>query len=878
MRKMGLNELREKFLSFFETKGHLRMPSFSLIPVNDPSLLLINSGMAPLKAYFTGKEVPPSKRVTTCQKCIRTPDIENVGITSRHGTFFEMLGNFSFGDYFKKEAIAWAWEFVTEVMEMPVDRLWVSIYEDDDEAFDIWVETGVSTDRIVRMGKEDNFWEHGTGPCGPCSEIYFDRGIERGCKNPDCAPGCECDRFIEFWNLVFTQFNKDEEGNYSRLANPNIDTGMGLERLACIMQDVDNLFLVDTVRNILNAVCEKAGVTYNEDEKKDISIRVITDHIRSTTMMVCDGVIPSNEGRGYVLRRLLRRAARHGKLLGIEDMFLAEIAEVVIRESADAYPELREKSDYIKKVIKVEEEKFNATLDQGLRVLEEYIDECKASGKNILEGHLVFKLHDTYGFPFDLTREIAAEHGISVDEKGYKEAMEDQRKRAREAIKDRASSWGADELPEGIDRNFKTEFVGYSEPACNAEIKYIIKDGKLIDSAAEGDMVTIILDRTPIYAESGGQVGDTGTIKSSGFEANVIDCKKTYDGKYLHIVEVVSGSATEGSEVEVYFDRMKRMDTARNHTATHLLHKALKNILGSHVNQAGSSVDAERLRFDFSHFQAMTAEEIKKVENEVNEIIYADLPVACREMDIEEAKKQGAVALFGEKYDKIVRVVSAGDYSIELCGGTHVTSTGQISFVKIISEGGIAAGVRRIEALTGRHALEYLNNKEELLEKSAELLKTNTADIIKRIEQLNSELKAAQKEAADLKKKLVRGSLDEIVQEARDIKGVKVISARIDGLDAESLRETGDRLRSMLGDNSTVVLFSENEGRVGIVAMATKNAVSKGIHSGNIIREVAKMLGGGGGGRPDMAQAGGKDASKIQEAVEKVYEIVGTIG
>ncbi len=874
MQKLGLNELRERYLKFFEGKGHLRLPSFSLIPQNDPSLLLINSGMAPLKPYFTGKEEPPRRRVTTCQKCIRTPDIENVGKTARHGTFFEMLGNFSFGDYFKKEAIPWAWEFVTQELKMPVDRLWVSIYEEDDEAFEIWnKDVGVPAERIVRMGKKDNFWEHGTGPCGPCSEIYFDRGVEKGCGKPDCKVGCDCDRFIEFWNLVFTQFNKDEDGNYTRLPNPNIDTGMGLERLACIMQDVDNLFEVDTVRNVLDYVCKTAGVKYHETEKKDISIRVITDHIRSTTMMVSDGVIPSNEGRGYVLRRLLRRAARHGKLLGINKPFLYDIAMVVINESKEAYPELEEKRKYIQDVIKNEEEKFELTIDQGLIILSKYIEETKAKNSKTITGEMAFELHGTYGFPIDLTREIAEESGLSVDEEGFREEMEKHRKIAKEDyLKKQGSAW-SDDIYSTLDKNIKTEFLGYSENAAEAKVMYIIKNDQVAESATEGDEVILILDRTPFYAESGGQVGDKGVIESEEVKIKVEDCKKTEDGKYLHYGVVEKGNVKVGASVKAAIDAKRRMAIARNHTTTHLLQKALKNVLGDHVHQAGSLVEPDRLRFDFAHFTAMTPEEIAKVEKEVNDKILESIMVETMELPIDEAKRLGATALFGEKYGSIVRVVKIGDYSMEFCGGTHLKATSQAGFIKIVSESGVAAGVRRIEALTGEAALAYLHDREKLISDISTALKTSPQDSVKRIESIMTELKNAQKEIEQLRSKLVSSSLDEVLSKAIDVNGVKVVKARFDQLDMEALRNTGDTIRNKLG-SGLVVLGSGYEGKVSFVVMATKDVVSKGIHSGNIIREVAKIAGGGGGGRPDMAQAGGKDISKLDEALDYSVKVV----
>ncbi len=880
MNKLGLNEIRERYLRFFESKDHLRMPSFSLVPRNDPSILLINAGMTPLKPYFTGVEKPPHNRVTTCQKCIRTPDIENVGKTARHGTFFEMLGNFSFGDYFKKEVIPWAWEFVTEVMEIPADKLYASVYEEDDEAFEIWnKDVGLSPDRIVRMGKKDNFWEHGTGPCGPCSEIYFDRGPERGCGSPDCKVGCDCDRYIEFWNLVFTQFNREEDGTYSKLEKKNIDTGMGLERLAVIMQDVENLFEVDTIRNILDYICKKAGVVYgagksqNGSEKADVSIRVITDHIRSTTMMVSDGILPSNEGRGYVLRRILRRAARHGRLLGIEGSFLHDVARVVIAESKQAYPELAEKEEYICKVIRIEEERFTATIDQGIAILNEFIDELKASGKSELPGNMAFKLHDTYGFPLDLTREIAEEAGLTIDEEGFRAEMNEQKKKAREALKSKeTSAWGQD-LAAGLDKSLKTEFVGYSDYSSESRILYIILDGEQSENAQQGDEVTVILDKTPFYAESGGQVADTGTITAKNGVVRVNGCKKTAEGLYLHSGVVEEGIIEKDAEVMAIIDVERRLSIARNHTTTHLLQKALQNVLGDHVTQAGSLVEPDRLRFDFHHFSAMTKDELKRVENEVNGKILENLAVDVREMPVDEAKSLGAMALFGEKYGNIVRVVRAGKYSIELCGGTHLGSTAQAGLVKILGESGVAAGIRRIEALTGKGALEYYNEKEEQLDGIASALKSTPQDSQRKVEVITAELKAAQKEIEQLKDKLVSSSFDEVLGKALDINGVKAVTARFDQLDMDALRNTCENLRSKLG-TGVVVLASAFGGKVSFVAMASKDAVERGAHCGNIVREAAKAAGGGGGGRPDMAQAGGKDADKIGEALASAVEAV----
>ena len=874
MKKLGLNEIRERYLTFFEGKGHLRLPSFSLVPRNDPSILLINAGMTPLKPYFTGLEEPPRKRVTTCQKCIGTPDIENVGKTDRHGTYFEMLGNFSFGDYFKNEAIPWAWEFVTKDLEIPADRLYVTVFEDDDEAFEIWEnDVGLPAERIVRMGREDNFWEHGTGPCGPCSEIYFDRGADKGCGRPDCKVGCDCDRYIEFWNLVFTQFNKEEDGTYSKLRKKNIDTGMGLERLACIMQDVNNLFEVDTIRNILKYVCGKAGVQYGRDDKTDVSIRVITDHIRSTTMMVSDGILPSNEGRGYVLRRLLRRAARHGRLIGIDGAFLYDVAQVVIRESKEAYPELTEKADYICKVIKIEEGRFAATIDQGLIILNEFIADVKASNGKVLPGSKAFKLHDTFGFPLDLTREIAEEAGLAVDEEGFRAEMDEQKKKAREALRSKeTSAWGQD-LAAGLDKSLKTVFTGYESSLSEAKILYIIFEGAQAENAQQGDEVTVIIDRTPFYAESGGQTADTGTIRTKNGVVRVTDCRKTAEGMYLHIGIVEEGIVEKGAAAAAAIDEGRRLATARNHTTTHLLQKALRNVLGEHVTQAGSLVGPDKLRFDFHHFSPMTSDELNRVKREVNAKILENLKVNIQEMPVDEAKSLGAMALFGEKYGNIVRVVRAGDYSMELCGGTHLSSTAQAGLVKILGESGVAAGVRRIEALTGVGALEYYHEKEEQLNGIAAALRSSPQDSLRKVETLSAELKAALKEIEQLKDKLVSGSFDEVLAGMVDFNGVKAVTARFDQLDADALRNTCETLRSKLG-TGVVVLASAFGGKVGFVAMASKDAVERGAHCGNIIKEAAKAAGGGGGGRPDMAQAGGRDAAKIDEALKCALEAV----
>lgn len=875
MEKLGLNEIREKFLSFYESKGHLRLPSFSLIPQNDNSLLLINAGMAPLKPYFTGKETPPRKRVTTCQKCIRTPDIERVGKTARHGTYFEMLGNFSFGDYFKHEATAWAWEFATQVLELPADKLWVSIYEEDDEAFDIWTkEVGVSPDRIVRMGKEDNFWEIGTGPCGPCSELYFDRGPEAGCGSPDCHVGCECDRFVEFWNLVFTQFDKDEEGNYHPLEHPNIDTGMGLERIACIMQGVDNLFEVDTVRRIMDKVCEIANVTYGQDKKTDVSLRVITDHIRSTTFMIADGVQVSNEGRGYVLRRLLRRAARHGKLLGVSDPFLYKIVDTVILENRTAYPELFDKADYIKKIVELEEQRFAATIGDGLSILGGYIDALKKAGKTELPGEDAFRLYDTYGFPIDLTLEILEEQGMTADQNGFDACMEEQRKRARESRANADAGWKDDELRK-LYSLFETVFVGYDTLQTEARVVGIVRDLELQESAcAEDDgNIMLILDKTPFYGESGGQVGDTGKMVNAGVELEVMDCRKMGDGKLLHMCNVVSGRVAVGDTVVCTVNKEARRATERNHSATHLLQKALRTVLGSHVEQAGSYVSSERLRFDFSHYEAVTSEQLAQVEDMVNQAIADALPVFCEEMPIDDAKKLGAMALFGEKYGDIVRVVRMGDFSTELCGGTHVKNTAQVGLFKIMSEAGIAAGVRRIEAITSRNILKFLSRQEAVIDEATGMLKAAPHELPARIAALQTQVKSLEKEIAGYKEKAAAGGLEDMKKKVEEIGGVKVLRGAFVDADPSTLRKMADIIRSEF-DCAVTVLAAYSQSKVSLVASATKAAVDKGVHCGNLVREIAKLVGGSGGGRPDSAQAGGKDPKGVDEALLAASEVL----
>lgn len=870
MEKMGLNQLRESFLKFFEGKGHLILPSFSLIPESDKSLLLINSGMAPLKPYFTGQETPPRKRVATCQKCIRTPDIERVGKTARHGTFFEMLGNFSFGDYFKKEAIEWGWEYVTQVLKLPLDRLWVTIYHEDDEAFEIWTkDIGLDSDRVVRMGKEDNFWEIGVGPCGPSSEIFFDRGPEHGCGHEDCAIGCDCDRYVEFWNLVFTQFNKDEDGNYHPLEHPSIDTGMGLERIAAIMQGVNTLFEVDTIKNIMAEISKISGVEYGDKESTDISLRVITDHIRGTVFMISDGILPSNEGRGYVLRRILRRAARHGKLLGIKDIFLTQIAKVVIRESKEAYPELKDKEEYIVKIIEIEEKRFDETIDQGLDILKDYIHDLKKESSKVLDGQKAFRLYDTYGFPLDLTKEILEEEGLSVDEDGFNEQMKIQRERAR-AARQETDYMGADNPTyKLINANDVTEFKGYETLETRSRILNIIKDNQKVQSAYEGDQVLLVLDQTPFYAESGGQVGDRGVVESDTAKVEIEDVSKVFGSHIIHKGKVVSGEISINDEVEAKVDKNARMATARNHSTTHLLHKALKAVLGPHVEQAGSLVTPTRLRFDFSHFAPLTSEEIERIEEIVNEKIMEGLPVETIETTYDEAKELGAIALFGEKYGDVVRVVKMGDFSTELCGGTHLSNTGQAGLFKIISETGIAAGVRRIEAVTGFGAHQWLKELNELLHNVSDTLKTNPNGLVQKAEGLVQQVKEYEQEIQQLKRQIAQGTIEELVNSKQSVGDVNYITAKIDNQDMNSLREIADILRNKL-KSGVVVLASENQQKVNLVAAATKDLVNRGVHSGNLIREIAKETGGGGGGRPDMAQAGGKDPSKISQALEKV--------
>ncbi|MFR2134529.1 MAG: alanine--tRNA ligase [Lachnospiraceae bacterium] len=874
MKKYGVNELRQMFLDFFESKGHLVMNSFSLVPQNDNSLLLINAGMAPLKPYFTGAEIPPRTRVATCQKCIRTGDIENVGKTARHGTFFEMLGNFSFGDYFKHEAIAWSWEFLTKVVGLDENRLYPSVYEEDDEAFDIWnKEIGVPADRIFRFGKEDNFWEHGAGPCGPCSEIYYDRGEKYGCGKPGCTVGCDCDRYMEVWNNVFTQFENDGEGHYETLKQKNIDTGMGLERLAVVVQDVDSIFDVDTLCALRNKVCEVAGKTYGVHHDDDVSIRLITDHMRSATFLISDGVMPTNEGRGYVLRRLIRRAARHGRLLGIEGPFLEKLSETVIEGSKDGYPELEEKKTFILNVLHNEESQFNKTIDQGLKILADLEAEMKEAGKSVLGGSDAFRLYDTYGFPIDLTKEILEEKGYTIDEDGFKEEMEVQRKRARES---RAVSnyMGADAtVYDEIDRNITTEFTGYDKLEATSKVTVLTTETEIVDSLMEGQKGTIFVEKTPFYATMGGQEGDTGVITTANGVFRVEDTIKLRGGKYGHVGVMESGMISGGEEVTLKVDEQERKDTCKNHSATHLLQKALKTVLGAHVEQKGSLVNPTRLRFDFAHFQAMTPEEIAETEALVNKEIQAALPVTTQIMGIEEAKKTGAMALFGEKYGDEVRVVSMGDFSVELCGGTHVANTANITLFKIVSEAGVAAGVRRIEALTGNNVIEYYRQMEENLHTIAKTLKTSPAEITEKITHLQKEVKELQSENESLKSKMAQDSLGNVMDQVVEVKGVKVLASAVDGVDMNGLRDLGDQLKEKLGEG-VVVLASAKDGKVSLLAMATQGAMDKGAHAGNLIKAAAAIVGGGGGGRPNMAQAGGKNPDKIPEAIAKVAELV----
>lgn len=880
MKPYGVNELRKMYLEFFESKDHLAMKSFSLVPHNDNSLLLINSGMAPLKPYFTGQELPPRKRVTTCQKCVRTGDIENVGKTARHLTFFEMLGNFSFGDYFKKEAIAWSWEFLTKVVGMEEERLYPSIYCEDDEAFEIWIrDIGVPAEKITRFyrdenGKCDNFWEHGAGPCGPCSEIYYDRGIEYGCGSPDCKVGCECDRFMEVWNNVFTQFDGDGFGHYEELSQKNIDTGMGLERLAVVVQDVDSVFDVDTMKAIRDKICEIAQVEYRREEKTDVSIRLITDHIRSSTFMISDGIMPTNEGRGYVLRRLIRRAARHGRLLGIKGGFLSKLAETVIAESKDGYPELEDKKAFILNVLAQEEAKFGKTIDQGLSILAEMEERMEAAGEKELSGADAFKLYDTYGFPIDLTAEILEEKGFAFHQAGFDGAMKEQREKARNARKT-TNYMGADvTIYESIDPSVTTEFVGYDRLEHESVITVLTTEEDLVDALTDGQTGTVFVTETPLYATMGGQNADTGVITTADGEFRVEDTVKLLGGKVAHIGRVTKGMLKKGDKAVLRVDGSKRLDICKNHSATHLLQKALRTVLGTHVEQAGSFVDAERLRFDFSHFSALTKEELEQVEQIVNEKIQEFIPVQTQVMNIEEAKKSGAMALFGEKYGESVRVVSMGGFSTELCGGTHVQNTGTITAFKILSESGVAAGVRRIEALTGNGVFAYYKKLEEQLENAAKAVKASPAALVEKCEHLMAELKALQSENESLKSKAAKEALGDVMNQVEEVKNVKLLAAAVEGVDMNGLRELGDQLKEKLS-GGVVVLASATEGKVNLIAMATEKAMEQGAHAGNLIKGIAGLVGGGGGGRPNMAQAGGKNPAGIAAAIAEVKKVLG---
>ena len=874
MQAYGVNELRRMFLEFFESKEHLKMKSFSLVPHNDNSLLLINSGMAPLKPYFTGQEIPPCRRVTTCQKCIRTGDIENVGKTARHGTFFEMLGNFSFGDYFKTEAIHWSWEFLTEVVGLDPDRLYPSVYEDDDEAFEIWEkEIGIAPERITRLGKEDNFWEHGAGPCGPCSEIYYDRGEKYGCGKPDCKVGCDCDRFMEIWNDVFTQFENDGHNHYTELEQKNIDTGMGLERLACVVQNVDSMFDIDTLKALRDHVCQMAGVSYHQDDATDVSIRVITDHIRSVCFMISDGIMPSNAGRGYVLRRLLRRACRHGRLLGIAPGFLTELAQTVIDGSKDGYPELEEKQDFIKKVIRKEEEQFDKTIDQGLGILAEMKENMVKEGVKTLSGSDAFKLYDTYGFPIDLTKEILEEEGMDVDEEGFKAAMEVQREQARKMRKT-TNYMGADvTVYESIDPSITSKFVGYDHLEYESKITVLTTEEEVVDALSDGEKGTLFVEETPFYATSGGQEADNGIIRCADGEFVVEDVVKLLGGKIGHVGYMRKGMMKVGDTVSLSVEPEKRKLSARNHSATHLLQKALRTVLGTHVEQAGSFVNEERLRFDFSHFSPMTPEEIQKVEDLVNESISNSLPVIIKNMPIEEASKTGAQALFGEKYGDIVRVVNMGDYSIEFCGGTHVSNTGEIGAFKILSESGVAAGVRRIEALTSKGLIRYYNELEHKMQEAAKMLKATPDNLIEKIGHLQTEAKELHSEVESLKSKLAKDAMGDVMNKVEEVNGMKVLAVRVDGVDMNGLRELGDQLKTKLGEG-VVVIASETDGKVSLMATVTDGAQKAGAHAGNLIKGIAALVGGGGGGRPNMAQAGGKNPAGIPDALAKVKEVV----
>ena len=881
MENYGVNDLRRMFLEFFESKGHLAMKSFSLVPHNDNSLLIINSGMAPLKPYFTGQEIPPRRRVTTCQKCVRTGDIENVGKTARHLTFFEMLGNFSFGDYFKHESLAWSWEFLTKVVGLDPERLYPSIYSEDDEAFHIWTdEIGVPAEKITRFyrdpetGECDNFWEHGAGPCGPCSEIYYDRGIKYGCGKPDCKVGCDCDRFMEVWNNVFTQFDGDGHGNYSELEQKNIDTGMGLERLAVVVQDVDTVFDINTMKAIRDKICEVAGVEYQKDEKTDVSIRLITDHMRSSTFMISDGILPSNEGRGYVLRRLIRRVARHGRLLGIEGKFLTKIAQTVIDECKDGYPELEEKKDFIFNVLIQEEDKFSKTIDQGLSILNDMEEKLNQEGRKVLAGADAFKLYDTYGFPIDLTIEILEEKGFTVDEEGFQAAMKEQKETARKARKV-TNYMGADvTVYESIDPSITSKFVGYDRLTHQSKVTVLTTEDELVDALTDGQTGTIIVDETPFYATMGGQEADTGVITLPDAEFQVKDTIKLLGGKIGHVGVVTKGMIKVGDTVTLSVDAAKRADTCKNHSATHLLQKALRTVLGDHVEQKGSYVDPDRLRFDFTHFQSMTKEEIAKVEDIVNEKIAEAIPVVTDVMTIEEAKKTGAMALFGEKYGDKVRVVAMGDFSKEFCGGTHVANTANIRLFKIVSEAGVAAGVRRIEALTDKGVMKYYAELEKTIEEAAKVAKAEPVQLVKKIATMNDEIKSLMSENEKLKVELANNALGDTAGDIKEVNGVKYIATKVDGVDMNELRNLGDKLKGEIGSGVVVIVSAQGADKVSVIAMATDDVIAKGAHAGNLIKALAPIVGGGGGGRPNMAQAGGKNPAGIDELIAKVPDTI----
>ena len=878
MEWQGLNELREKYLSFFEGKGHTRLPSYSLVPQGDKSLLLINSGMAPMKKYFLGQAVPPNTRVTTCQKCIRTPDIERVGQTARHGTYFEMLGNFSFGDYFKVEAIEWAWEFFTKVLEMPEDKLYISVFENDDEAYDLWTKhIGVAESHMVRLGKEDNFWEHGSGPCGPCSEIYFDRGPEKGCGKPDCAVGCECDRYVEVWNLVFSQFDSDGNGHYTEMKHKNIDTGMGLERLACVMQGVDNLFEVDTVQNIMKHVSQIANIHYGDDEKTDVALRVITDHIRSTTFMIGDGITPSNEGRGYVLRRLLRRAARFGRMIGVTKPFLYEVCDTVIQENRIAYPELEEKKNYIRKTIQMEEETFSKTIDKGFELLNQFLDQLEqGKGDKVLSGADAFKLSDTYGFPIDLTEEIAAEHGISIDREAFNQFVEEQRQKARaDHMAKVGSSWADNSIKIQAEKTVFTGYTSFTEP--QAKIVALFREKEAVERAAEGDQVVVVLDRTPFYAESGGQVGDSGTLSNEGATISVSTTTKTEDGHFLHIGTVEAGTIQVGDVVAAEICKTQRENTMRNHTAAHLLQAALRQVLGDHVHQAGQLVSSQQCRFDFSHFSALTTEELHKVEALVNQKIFDAIPVTTKEMPIEEAKKLGAMALFGEKYGSVVRVVRVGDFSVEFCGGTHVDNTAKLNLFRIVSESSVASGVRRIEAVTGPGVLQLIQLQQSMLQGAAKALKLgNLSDLAEKIGALHTELKEKNRQIEILNQKLSDLKMAAVFDNAKMVKGIKVVSAMLTGITPQMLRKMGDTIKSM-DEPVIAVLAGVSDEKGNLLCACTKQAQQNGAHAGQIVQRIAAITGGKGGGRADQAMAGVGKTYMIDEALMALDSIVSSM-